>query len=411
MASVTWTHSGTPATLNLSMFSAGDGDFAAPVTTWVATTDENGGTGPVAITSETSAGVIGQISILVQLFDDGGIAPATTLNTLQIVFDWAVTNGPMGTATAGSAFNSSVDPTDDTQGAGASSGTYDHQDTGTNLGIPTWGDLFTAFGSAGGIVGCGFIWTATYTAGTFSAHTRELTISNFAITATTPPSVDSLTPTSGVVVGGTLVTIFGGGFTGITDVNFDGVPATEVNVVSDEIVTCRSPAHAAGLVDVEVVTVGTLTNAFTYVTVISVTPNHGSILGGTPVTIKGGGFLAATGVEFDGVAATDVVIVSDTRITAVTPGHGAGLVDVEVLSVGTGSGLYTYVAKAPLRLPPVPVTAPVAQRGVPTFGTGAGPKRAASGQGGQDSSEQPPMQLEQMRWLMMVKKAIEDQSN
>jgi hypothetical protein len=416
VASVTWTHGGSPAdTQNASLFigvsGTGSADFAAPVAAWAATDNENGSTGTVNVTSDGGSANFASVSILVQLFDDGSINPATTLNTLSITFDWAITNGPMSTATAKSAINSSIDGSDDFQGPGTSTGTYTRTDTGANVGVPTWGDLYTAVGvGTGGAVG--FTWNPFYDAGTFSAHPRALTVSNFSMTGTTPPSVDSLTPITGTVVGGTLVTISGGGFTGITSVEFDGVAATEVNVVNDTTVTCRTPAHAAGLVDVEVLTVGTLVGAFTYVTVISVTPNRGSILGGTPVTIKGGGFTAATGVEFDGVAATDVVIVSDTRITAVTPGHAAGLVDVEVLSVGTGVGLYTYVARGPVKLPPVPVTAPVAQTDTPTFGGGAGPKQGAnSGGRGAAPPGQPPMQLEQMRWLMAVKKAIEDQSN
>lgn len=88
--------------------------------------------------------------------------------------------------------------------------------------------------------------------------------------------------------------------------------------------------------------------------VIRVNPPTGSVNGGQAVTITGTGFTAATGAEFGGVAATSVVVVSDTRITAVTPEHAVGTVDVEVLSVATGTNLYTYFIPPSFRLDPLP---------------------------------------------------------
>lgn len=96
--------------------------------------------------------------------------------------------------------------------------------------------------------------------------------------------------------------------------------------------------------------------------VISVHPPSGSILGGQAVTITGEGFLAATGVEFGGTAVFSYAIVDDTTITAVTAAHASGLVDVEVLSVATGTGLYTYVIPRVI-LPPIPTRTPIMQGG------------------------------------------------
>lgn len=63
----------------------------------------------------------------------------------------------------------------------------------------------------------------------------------------------------------------------------------------------------------------------------AVTPNVGSIYGGDAVTLTGNGFVAGATVEFDGAAATDVVVVNETTITCKTPAHPAGLVDVAVV--------------------------------------------------------------------------------
>ena len=65
-------------------------------------------------------------------------------------------------------------------------------------------------------------------------------------------------------------------------------------------------------------------------TVTSVSPNTGPSSGGTGVTIGGCGFTGATAVQFAGTPATGVVVVSDTQITATSPAHAVGTVDVQV---------------------------------------------------------------------------------
>jgi hypothetical protein len=82
------------------------------------------------------------------------------------------------------------------------------------------------------------------------------------------------------------------------------------------------------------------------VTVTTATPSAGNATGGRPVTIGGTGFLAGATVKFGGTAATSVVVVNATTITAVTPAHAAGAVSVTVTntnaSTGTLTNGYTY---------------------------------------------------------------------
>jgi hypothetical protein len=70
-------------------------------------------------------------------------------------------------------------------------------------------------------------------------------------------------------------------------------------------------------------------------TLTACTPNTGDQAGGEAVVLAGTGFsIGIPSVTFDGDAATDVVVVSDTSITCTTPAHGsAEAVDVVVTRI------------------------------------------------------------------------------
>ncbi len=70
-----------------------------------------------------------------------------------------------------------------------------------------------------------------------------------------------------------------------------------------------------------------------------VQPISGSASGGTPVNINGMNFPTTVSVLFGGVAATDVVVVSSTLITAVTPVGVPGMTVVTVNGIG-GEAFY-----------------------------------------------------------------------
>jgi hypothetical protein len=66
-------------------------------------------------------------------------------------------------------------------------------------------------------------------------------------------AIDHVSPSHGPKAGGTVVTVFGSGLSGVTSVTFDGVPATDVTPAADGLsVTCITPAHASGAVTVAV---------------------------------------------------------------------------------------------------------------------------------------------------------------
>ena len=150
------------------------------------------------------------------------------------------------------------------------------------------------------------------------------------------PTVTSVSPNNGPTAGGTAVTITGTNFAAGATVTFGGTAATNVVVVNGTQITATTPAGSAGAVTVTVTVggqSGSLANGFTYIgppTVTSVSPNNGPTAGGTAVTITGTNFAAGATVTFGGTAATNVVVVSGTQITATTPAAAAGAVTVTV---------------------------------------------------------------------------------
>ena len=178
------------------------------------------------------------------------------------------------------------------------------------------------------------------------------TASNFAefltTTPNTAPIISGLTPASGPATGGTSVTISGTGFATGATVTFDGVAAANVNVLGSTTITAVTPAHAGGAVNVVVANpggqIGTSVNGYTYAatvqppTVASVSPTSGPATGGTWITITGTNFAAGASVTLGGTVATNVVVTNSTTITATTPAHAAGNVDVVVTNTNGQSG-------------------------------------------------------------------------
>src|SRR6185503_13297430 len=139
--------------------------------------------------------------------------------------------------------------------------------------------------------------------------------------------VTGVTPAGGPSIGGTLVFISGGGFTGATSVTFGGIGAIPV-VTGDSSITVIAPAHSAGTVDVIVFTplgpsANTAADDYVYgqgPSITGVSPNSGPAGGGTSVVITGSGFLGATSVTFGSTAVTGSVV-SDATIVVTSPAH------------------------------------------------------------------------------------------
>jgi len=184
--------------------------------------------------------------------------------------------------------------------------------------------------------------------------------SGFTYTTSPPPApaVSSVSPNTGSTAGGSAVTITGTNFVAGATASFGGAQATNVNVTNSTTITALTPAHSAGVVSVVVSNPdgqnGTLSGGFTYSapqtapppTVASISPNFGPTAGGTAVTITGSNFVSGAAVTFDGAAASSVDVSSSTSITAVTPAHAAGAVNVVVTNPDSQTGVlgngFTY---------------------------------------------------------------------
>ena len=183
----------------------------------------------------------------------------------------------------------------------------------------------------------------------------------YTYTTTTVPVIASVTPASGPLAGGTVVTITGSGFSGTTLVTFGGVAGTNPTNVTDTSLQVTTPARAtAGQVDVIITAAGgtSVTSSvakFTYAgvpTITAVSPAGGPTTGGTVVTLTGTGLTNASAVTFGGVAGTSISNVTDTSLTVTTPAGAAGTVDVLVTtplgtSVAASTAKYTYGATVP----------------------------------------------------------------
>lgn len=156
-------------------------------------------------------------------------------------------------------------------------------------------------------------------------------------------------PTSG----GSFALIGSGFLPGIT-LTVDGSPVPVTAVAPSGLaLTATLPVRAAGTavsaIASEPGAAASTPATLTYVIVTpqpnAVSPSSGSVAGGSRVTITGLYFAPNATVAIAGIPALNVNVINDTTITATTPPHAAGMVNITVTVVtatGTLAGGYTY---------------------------------------------------------------------
>lgn len=187
--------------------------------------------------------------------------------------------------------------------------------------------------------------------GKIGVTSPEGTGSSFGSFFVNPPAITSFTPTSGVA--GNTVTVTGRYFTGATAVKFNGSTASSFSVVSDTSLTTVVPVGVtSGKITVTTPN-GTATSAGNFSvtpTLTAFAPTSGKV--GDSVTITGTAFTGATGVSFNGTAASSFTVVSNTSVKANVPlGATTGQ-----LSVTTPGGTATSVDSFTVYQPPTIVS-------------------------------------------------------
>ena len=178
-----------------------------------------------------------------------------------------------------------------------------------------------------------------------------------------PPTLTAITPNNGPGGGGNTVTLTGTGLSAATVVTFGGTAGSNLVILSDTEATIDVPAHPTGNTVVDVVVTspaGTSAPPLDYAygapptpppDIDTISPSTGSTAGGLTVNLNGEYFTAASDVLFGSTAATSFTVVDDGRITAVSPPHAAGSVDVTVVTpAGTSNAvpfLYTTNVQTP----------------------------------------------------------------
>lgn len=178
------------------------------------------------------------------------------------------------------------------------------------------------------------------------------------------PVISNVTPTTVSGTGGNVVSLTGSDLSGAT-VTVDGLAVSNLQFVTDSILTFVAAPHVPGTVPIRVTTPGgSATNSLTYATppyfLTGVSPSSDSILGGATVTMTGEN-LAGVTVFFDAVPATNVVIAADGKsLTAKVPAHVAGPSTIWIYNASAGSvgfpNAFTFTTPPPTLATVSPVT-------------------------------------------------------
>ncbi|HEV3249550.1 MAG TPA: IPT/TIG domain-containing protein, partial [Puia sp.] len=156
-----------------------------------------------------------------------------------------------------------------------------------------------------------------------------------------PVNIYSFSPTSAGA--GSMVSITGSGFTGVTAVNFGGVPASSFTVLSPNNISAVVGAGATGNLSVTTVGATALLEGFIFVpapAISSFSPTTGGP--GATVTIKGKNFGSASAVSFAGTPAASFSVLTDSTITAAVGTGATGNLSVTTVGGTAVLGGFTF---------------------------------------------------------------------
>lgn len=172
-----------------------------------------------------------------------------------------------------------------------------------------------------------------------------------------PMQVISTEPAAGTALGGERVVIYGAGFERDAVVLFGGRRAVSTRFVDTNTLEVVTPEGLPGKVDVHVSSTGgagRLRRGFEYLDaalpsasfrLTSVSPSNGPVAGGTRITLEGTGFTPGLAVHVGAMPATQIEVVSSTRMLATTAAGSPGPATVRLIGSGAMSSLadaFTY---------------------------------------------------------------------
>jgi hypothetical protein len=148
------------------------------------------------------------------------------------------------------------------------------------------------------------------------------------------------------------VSVYGDGFTEYTEIFFGKEKSLFPFFISGKIINVVTPPMPSGTVDVRAVNPDGMEflkeKAYVFESDFlfeSLNPDKGSLLGGTPVLIKGGGFSKLTALLFGGKPAFIKEIVDDSSVQVLTPQHEEGIVDVAAVFLNESDGTLKKIVK------------------------------------------------------------------
>jgi len=161
------------------------------------------------------------------------------------------------------------------------------------------------------------------------------------------PKLSGISPASGPMNGGTVVTITGSGFTGTEYVYF-GKYGEIPTIIDDSHLTAITHYSPPGLVPVSIKNAhGTGSSAgpstmflveYPFPDLYNISPTSGFTTGGTVVLVRGSGFSGATNVSFGRKNGTGLEVINDTLLTVISPPGPAGTTALSVINPAhTGS--------------------------------------------------------------------------
>jgi len=151
--------------------------------------------------------------------------------------------------------------------------------------------------------------------------------SSFNFTYYPDPTITNVTPNFGSSLGGTSVTITGTHFTNITSLFIGPNAVTDIAIYNNSTtITAKTPPKTDNNTDITLTTIATsiivpgLFMYYDYPVITTVSPDNGSLIGGTDITITGNYLIGISSITIGGnIVSIYTINLTNTIVTLITP--------------------------------------------------------------------------------------------